>query len=52
MRDESELQEMADKASDQLAENGGTKYPGMSYEEGVRAALQWAIEDDSEESPL
>lgn len=24
------------------AENGGTsKYPGMSYEQGVKAAIQW-----------
>lgn len=26
----------------------GTKYPGMSYDEGVRDALTWALGDDDE----
>lgn len=28
------------------AEDSGSKYPGISYEEGIRAAIDWLIGDD------
>lgn len=37
-RTEEEIQELADKAKDL---NG--KYPGMTYEEGITAALEWVL---------
>lgn len=39
----------ADAAEDQMAEareqidQGRTRFPGLSYEEGVVAALEWAL---------
>ena len=50
MKTESQIQKVVDEGSGRIT--AGTKYPGMSYEEGVRAALEWVINDDSEESPL
>lgn len=52
MRDETEVQKMADKAAS--AANHGTKYPGMSYEEGLREALDWVLDESipEDESPL
>lgn len=41
MKDESEIQAMCDKAADAAME--GSKYPGMSYEEGIREALDWVL---------
>lgn len=41
-----EIEEQIDKASD-LIEEGG-KYHGMSYEDGVREALNWVIENTNE----
>ena len=32
-------------------EFGASKFPGMSYEEGVSAALRWVL-DEIEEDPL
>lgn len=31
--------------------DGGSKWPGMSYEEGVSAALRWAI-GESDDKPM
>ena len=31
----------------EIADNGGTKYPGMTYEQGVEAGIRWANGDDS-----
>lgn len=39
MRPQSEIDDQMNKASD--AVDGGGKWPGMSYEEGVEAALSW-----------
>jgi len=52
MRDEDEIQKMADKASSTVDEP--TKYPGMSYEDGVLAALDWVLDESipDEENPL
>lgn len=42
MRDRKEIEEQMHKASD-IAMEGGSKVPGMSYEEGVDNALHWAL---------
>lgn len=47
MRDETELEEQVALAMDQIAE-GGSKWPGMSYEQGVQNALTWAMEEHDE----
>lgn len=49
MRDEDEIQAMADAAS--TASMKPTKYQGSSYEDGVRNALDWAL-DETMPSPL
>ena len=51
MRSEPEIQDMADKASDMIAKGEG-RFSGMSYMEGVRAALEWIMELNGDESPL
>jgi hypothetical protein len=50
MRSRAEIEEIQFQA-DELVEQGRTKVPGMSYEEGVTAALQWAL-GDSDENPM
>jgi hypothetical protein len=52
MRDENEVQEMADKAA--TAADKPSKSFGMTYEEGVRAALGWVLDESipDEENPL
>lgn len=47
--DKDEIQDMRDKAAN--ACHKGSKYPGMSYEEGLRDALEWVL-GDAEEKPL
>lgn len=44
--------EIDDVLSDVLVQigEGGSRFPGMTYEEGVQAALQWVI-GDTEEHP-
>lgn len=52
MRDEQEIQDMADKASDMIA-NDPNKFSGMSYLEGVRCTLEWVMEQgEKDESPM
>ena len=36
---------------DESRSRAGTRYPGMSYEEGVRDALEWIV-GDRDEAPL
>lgn len=43
MRDEDEIQTLADKAAD--AEGKTTKYFNMTYEDGVREALDWVLDE-------
>lgn len=50
MKDESEIQKVVDDAADRA--NAGSKYPGMSYEEGIRAALEWVLDDDMPSADL
>lgn len=35
----------------QAGREGGSKYPGMSYEEGVLAAFDWLL-GDTDEKPM
>lgn len=44
MRTEREIEKLIDRAA--KAAEVGSKFPGMSYEEGVIAALEWALGDD------
>ena len=47
-----EIYEQVDKAIASQEEYGeGGRWPGMSYEAGVDAALRWAV-GDSEEAPM
>lgn len=45
-----ELEEERSNAEASL-EDGGTNWPGMSYEEGVSAALAWVL-GDRDERPM
>lgn len=40
-----EMQDQLAKADDQIME-GNSKWPGMTFEEGVSHALRWAVGDD------
>ena len=52
MKDISEIESACDRAADMQAEASmiGSRYPGMSYEEGVREALDWVC-DNVDEDP-
>ena len=39
-----EIDELWQMAEDQISE-GGSKYPGMTYEEGIDAVLRWIFDD-------
>lgn len=39
MKDEQQIEEVLRKVDS----TGGTKYPGMTYEEGVEEALRWVL---------
>jgi hypothetical protein len=49
-RSDEEIDELINKCHEQ-ANKGRSKYPGMSFEEGVREALDWVF-GDQEENPL
>lgn len=49
-RTSSEINDVRNTASENIDE-GTSVYPGMSYEEGVEAALSW-IAGDSDENPF
>ena len=42
MRSVNEIEEQIGKALDSTADHG-TQWPGMTFEEGVDAALSWAL---------
>ena len=46
-RDNKEIREIIDWATDSISK-GASKFFGMSYEEGVRDALEWAVGDIDE----
>jgi hypothetical protein len=51
-RDEEEIEEQIGRCYDNKDKYGmGGKWPGMSYEDGVLAALQWVI-GNQEEPPM
>lgn len=50
MRDRKEIEAMQHKAGD-IAMDGETMVPAMSYEEGVENALRWAL-GDSDDAPI
>lgn len=48
-RTDDEIQDVIAKAME--AEEGGSKWPGMTYEQGVSEALRWAI-GESDDNPM
>ena len=50
-RDEDEVSDQIGRAINSQDKNHGTKWPGMTYEEGVVAALMW-LSGQSEEPPM
>lgn len=50
MRDSAEVEAALNDAEDVVME-GGTKYPGMTYEEGVAAAFKFAL-GYTDENPM
>lgn len=43
---QTEIDDVLNECSE-IADNEGTKYPGMTYEQGVAAGIRWATGDDS-----
>jgi len=50
MRSDEEINEVLNEIS-QIKDDVGTKFPSMSYEEGVEAALLW-MKGETEENPM
>ena len=50
MREHQQIEDQMMEASI-VASEGRTQYPAMSYEEGVRDALAWVIEE-SDDAPM
>ena len=50
MRTEQEKHEVMDRCA--TTEDSGSRYPGMSYEQGVRDALEWTMGEDMEDHPF
>jgi hypothetical protein len=46
VRTEKEIDEVLEKAMD--GKYSGSRYPGMSYEEGIMAFADWLFGDDDE----
>jgi hypothetical protein len=51
MRDSDEVREQVDQALERVYSSDGSKFPGMTYEEGVAAALLWAL-GETDEVPM
>lgn len=49
MKTEQEIEEMCNVATDAV---GSLKYPGMTYEEGVQAALDWVLGRFPDDEPI
>jgi len=47
---DSEIDDTISKCFDEM-ESGSTRYPGLTYEEGVLAALDWAF-GTSDDNPM
>lgn len=50
VRSQEEIDDVLNKVSDQLDE-GGSKFPGMSYEDGLRSMQAWLV-GDSDDHPM
>ncbi len=51
MKSDAEIDKLINQLVEQLHErNGASKHPGLSYESGVRYALEWVL--GSDEHPL
>jgi len=49
-RSDEEIDEQLNIAMEQF-DKGGSKFPGMTYEQGVAEALQWVL-GDSDDQPI
>lgn len=49
-RSDDEIEEQISRASDSVA-RGSTRWPGMTYEQGVDAALRWVL-GENDEAPM
>ena len=45
-----EIDEQMNRAREE--EDGGSRYPGMTYEQGIRAAIDWITTDGGDEPPM
>ena len=45
-----EIDEQMNRAWEE--EDGGSRYPGMTYEQGIRAAIDWITTDGGDEPPM
>ena len=45
-----EIDEQMNRAWEE--EDDGSRYPGMTYEQGVRAAIDWITTDGGDEPPM
>lgn len=48
-RTQQEIDDVMRKTDEQMV--GGSKWPGMSFEEGVRAAIEW-ITGQTDDNPM
>jgi hypothetical protein len=54
MKDEKEINEAAERAADlrYAASDSGSKYPSMTYEDGLRDALDWVCGNQDDDPTL
>lgn len=50
IREQKEIEKLYDDCCEQENE-GGSKFPGMTYEQGIKAVINW-LEFDQENHPL
>ena len=50
-RSNREIDEVLNKAWE-VFDTGNSKYPGMTYEDGLKAMFKWLTEDNPEFSPM
>lgn len=51
MRSQTEIDEQIGRCVDAMESPSGSKYPGMSYEEGVLAAIDW-LTGETDDPPM
>jgi len=53
MRDEREIEKLILQLIEKLDESEGRcLFPGMTYSEGVRNALEWVLDEEETDSPI